>query len=143
MTIPPELLAPACASPPDVLARLVVADWLEENGEDGSGWRWLAETGREPSQKDPARQWFAHVFAPPHYQSYARDFPRSVVPLLLLKALRVMADGERVTAHALRRVPKWGFTWQDPVEAVVDLATAWVALGPELQAEARKEALPR
>ncbi len=43
------LLVPACASPPDAVARCALADWLEERGEDGAGWRSIEDADPHPT----------------------------------------------------------------------------------------------
>jgi len=62
MSMHKAFLAAIEASPTDDEPKLIYADWLEEQGEDEAvGWRWLAETGLQPSRmssgKHPCYWW--------------------------------------------------------------------------------------
>lgn len=131
---PPELLGPACDSPPDMLARIALADWLEERGEDGSGWRWLAESGREPRLTGDKKS-FAWVpirtisYYSPHGK-YLSTPAGALVPDVLARSMATLYE-QGLPPYPSREA------------ACESLAAAWAALGPELQAEARKQPLPR
>ncbi len=149
------LLAPAIASPPDALARLALADWLEERGGDGSGWRWLAETEREPVRgvNQGGAGGFVFSFCPPSYETQAGLQPRCIVPRVILQAMRAIcrkydqADLPPpvlpLSAAAVRNFCSLGICDGSAEVVLSQAAAAWVALGPELQAEARRDPLPR
>lgn len=117
-----SLLAAVAFNPDGDLEKLVLADWLDENGESGAGWRAIVQLRRRPTQM--CLYWWTQEGWKRHTQNR-----------WLVLEDELLADEWFAEIHRLEGNRRTGSTlsFLSPIAALTVAAKAFTKLSPEVQ----------